>query len=102
MSFLKVRIAIMATLIWLAARIAPKPLTPLSTIFPELVAGLRGELAMGRTFGVVTAVWATEEGGLAKGKVMQCAAILALSRTRAVLTTASRMKDEGGPADDPA
>lgn len=67
---------------WIGLRIMPWPMPTLFYSYLQAVELLPAEIARGRTYGVMTAVWALNEDGFMKADQMRAAAMLALHNER--------------------
>lgn len=57
------RLAVAATLSWLASRAAPASMRSVFDAYNKMLVGMSGELRIGRTYGVAIVPWSLDESG---------------------------------------
>lgn len=74
----KARLTASTFLVWLGARLAPKPMDRLFCCYVEMMQGFQDQMVRGRTYGVVAAPWWTDEEKRGHALQMSNAAMNAL------------------------
>lgn len=78
----RIRLRVATILSWLAARVGPRCMRPVFTLYGRLLGDMPKQFASGRTYGVVSAVWSMTDEGYAKAVELQNAALAAMAETR--------------------
>jgi hypothetical protein len=86
---MNIRMNIATALTWAATKIAPRDMSSIFACYGEMLRVFPNELRLGRTYGVVTAVWGFTPKGRSNATMMQMAAIAAAGDTRRELEKVS-------------
>lgn len=65
------RLSVATLLTFAASRVAPRSMRPVFVAYVKMLDGYEAQLAMGRTFGVLTVPWSTSQEHKGKARVMQ-------------------------------
>lgn len=78
----KLRLFIATVMIWIASKIAPRPMGPVFRTYARMLEKFPLELLSGRTFGVMTIPWALSDAGKGKAQMMQDRGLEAMTVVR--------------------
>lgn len=92
----KIRLQIAAALAFAASKVAPPVMRPVFRCYCEMLGCFNEELAMGRTFGVISAGWWVDAEDQRSASIMEDAGCAALAGVRRALESHKGNPSAGG------
>jgi len=86
----KFRLNVATRLIWLAAKVAPRPMGPIFMAYSAMLEKFPLELAQGRTYGVITLPWSLSAEDKGNATMMQERATKEAGEARKGIETLTR------------